>query len=203
MRNEIIEIQPTTPIDDFIILALLAINMSAPDREDLQRIAQLVELNRERLQNLEAQVVRLEEVRMEQARTIMTLEAIPEEGAKDAMIPLGGGVQIIADINSDAGAVIDIGSGIQAEKTREEALAIMNTRNEELSQLMTSLKNEFDETEKAVMELATQFNEGIALIQGEEEQPPSSEETQTTTEEAAPQPKRRRRKRGTELTLDD
>ena len=37
------------------------------------------------------------------------------------MVPLGAGVQIITDIPSDYGAVVDIGSGIQAEKTRAEA----------------------------------------------------------------------------------
>ena len=60
--------------------------MSNPDRAELQRIAQQVEANRERLQNLESQVARLEEVRQEQARAIMALEAIPESGASDAMI---------------------------------------------------------------------------------------------------------------------
>ena len=65
--------------------------MSNPDRAELQRIAQQVEAKRERLQNLESQVTRLEEVRQEQARAIMALEAIPDSGASDAMIPLGGG----------------------------------------------------------------------------------------------------------------
>ena len=173
--------------------------MSNPDREELQRIAQQVEVNRERLQNLESQVVRLEEVRQEQARAIMALEAIPESGASDAMIPLGGGVQIIADIPSEAGAVVDIGSGIQAEKTREEALEILSTRNQELLRLMDSLKSEFDETEKLVIELATQFNDGVAALQDE-----SSETTEATSSEGSEsRPKRRRRKRGTEFTLDD
>ena len=70
--------------------------MSTPDKAELQHIAQLVEVNRERLQNIESQVVRLEEVRQEQARAIMALETIPKDGASDAMIPLGGGVQIVA-----------------------------------------------------------------------------------------------------------
>ena len=47
--------------------------MSNPDRAELQRIAQQVEAKRERLQNLETQVTRLEEVRQEQARAIMAL----------------------------------------------------------------------------------------------------------------------------------
>lgn len=172
--------------------------MGNTDRAELQRIADLVETNRERLQNIESQVVRLEEVRQEQARAIMALKAIPESGANDAMIPLGGGVQIIADIPSEGGAVIDIGSGIQAEKTREEALELLSSRNEELIRLMDSLKSEFDDTEKLVIELASQFNEGIDELQAEE-----SESIDSTTQESENRPRRRRRKRGTEFTLDD
>ena len=175
--------------------------MSTPDRAELQHIAQLVELNRERLQNLEGQVVRLEEVRQEQARSIMALEAIPTEGADNVMIPLGGGVQIIANVPSQAGAVVDIGSGIQAERTREEALEMLTARNDELLRLMDAIKTEFDETEKLVLELANQFNEGVAELQGEvtpEEATTPVEQTETPSS-----PKRRRRKRGTDLTLDD
>ena len=172
--------------------------MGNTDRAELQRIADLVETNRERLQNIESQVVRLEEVRQEQARAIMALKAIPASGANDAMIPLGGGVQIIANIPSEGSAVIDIGSGIQAEKTREEALELLSSRNEELIRLMDSLRSEFDETEKLVIELANQFNEGIEELQGEE-----SDSTDSTTQESENRPRRRRRKRGTEFTLDD
>ena len=175
--------------------------MSTPDRAELQRIAQLAELNRERLQNLEGQVVRLEEVRQEQARSIMALEAIPAEGAENVMSPLGGGGQIIANGPSQAGAVVDIGSGIQAERTREEALEMLTARNEELLRLMDAIKTEFDETEKLVLELANQFNEGVAELQGEV----TPEEATTPVEqtESPSSPKRRRRKRGTDLTLDD
>ena len=175
--------------------------MGAPDRAELQQIAQLVEMNRERLQVLEQQVHRLEEVRLEQVRAIMSLEAIPEEGASDVMIPIGGGVQIIADVSAEAGAVVDIGSGIQAERTRVEALEMLNSRNQELMQLMDQMKTEFDETEKVVLDLANQFNDGVAVLEGG-----SSEEVTTPVEQPEtppPSPKRRRRKRGTDLTLDD
>ncbi|MDP6148593.1 MAG: prefoldin subunit alpha [Candidatus Thalassarchaeaceae archaeon] len=175
--------------------------MGAPDRAELQQIAQLVEMNRERLQVLEQQVHRLEEVRLEQVRAIMSLEAIPDDGASDVMIPLGGGVQIIADVSAEAGAVVDIGSGIQAERTRVEALEMLNSRNQELMQLMDQMKTEFDETEKVVLDLANQFNDGVAVLEGG-----SSEEVTTPVEQPEtppPSPKRRRRKRGTDLTLDD
>jgi hypothetical protein len=64
---------------------------------------------------------------------------------------------------------------------------------------MDSLRSEFDETEKLVIELATQFNDGVAELQDE-----SPETTEGTDSEVAEtRPKRRRRKRGTEFTLDD
>ena len=79
-----------------------------------------------------------------------------------------------------------------------KALELLSSRNEELIRLMDSLRSEFDETEKLVIELANQFNEGIEELQGEE-----SDSTDSTTQESENRPRRRRRKRGTEFTLDD
>ena len=58
-------------------------------KEELQRIARLVEANRERMEALEAQLRRLESVRMEQLNALKALESIPEGGSKGAMVPLG------------------------------------------------------------------------------------------------------------------
>ena len=116
--------------------------MTEPDRTELQRIAQLVEVNRERLQALEQQVRNLEGIKLEQEHALAALLSISEDGANGAMIPLGAGVQLVADIPPDGGAVIDIGSRIQAEKTREEAAQILSKRNEELNVIMDSLRKE-------------------------------------------------------------
>ena len=72
-------------------------------KEELQRIARLVEANRERMEALEAQLRRLESVRMEQLNALKALESIPKGGSKGAMVPLGAGVQIITDIHQTMG----------------------------------------------------------------------------------------------------
>lgn len=168
-------------------------------KEELQRIARLVEANRERMEALEAQLRRLESVRMEQLNALKALESIPEGGSKGAMVPLGAGVQIITDIPSNYGAVVDIGSGIQAEKTREEASEILTTRNKELSDLTERMRSEFDQLEANTIELANDFNEKMAKVEGSEEQQP-----QPASEAQEDLPRRKpRRRRGTELTLDD
>lgn len=172
--------------------------MSTLDSGELQRIAQLVEVNRERLQALEQQLRSLEGIKTEQDHAIEALSAISDDGAEGVMLPLGAGVQLIADIPSDAGAVVDVGSRIQAERTRGEAKDILSKRNEELRSIMETIRKEYDELESQVVVLANRFNEAVEGIQPEDKEPI----TDRTQEQPKPQ-KKRRRKRGTELTLDD
>ena len=171
------------------------------DRDELQQIAQLVEANRERMQAIEQQIHQLEAIRIEQIQAIEALLAIPEDGAEGAMIPLGSGVQIVADIPADAGAVIDIGSRVQAERTRVEAAEILSKRSEEIVLIIERMKSEFDDMENSTVDLAQKFNEGVEAMQSET---PQNEETVRKASSAPGSSARgRKRKRGTDLTLDD
>jgi hypothetical protein len=69
---------------------------------------------------------------------------------------------------------------------------------------MDMLKAEFDETEKLVIELANQFNDGAQELQDEAPETAAPSPTPPTEQEPIEQrTRRRRRKRGTDLTLDD
>ena len=163
------------------------------DQQELQRIAQLVEMNRQKMARIEEQMTRLSEIRMEQLGVIASLKVLATE--QPTMIPLGAGVQVPARPTGGTG-VIDIGSGVQAEKPRAEAIEILENRLNEVDEVMTTLQNEFADTEKIVAELATTFSDAAKQLQqpAEEVEPPK---------ESTPAPKRRRKKHGTELTLDD
>jgi prefoldin alpha subunit len=165
----------------------------AVDQQELQRIAQLVEMNRQKMARIEEQITKLSEIRMEQLGVIAALKTLDTK--QSTMIPLGGGVQLPITPKADT-VVIDIGSGVQAEKPRAEAITILESRLEEVEEVMGTLQNEFTETETVVTELANTFSEAAATIQAEQE---------TTSDDTSPQskPSRRRRRHGTELTLDD
>jgi prefoldin alpha subunit len=175
--------------------------MTTVDKAELQKIAQQVEISRERLQAMEQQIKRLEDVKLEQNQALHTLKTIPKNGAKGIMIPLGSGVQILADIPEDANVVVDIGSRVQAEKTREDGINILKKRNEELTGIIDKLKNEFNVLEQYIVSLAHQFTAGVENIEKdttesiEKELPDDNKENIRFS--------KRRRKRGTELTLDD
>jgi len=163
------------------------------EQQELQRIAQLVEMNRQKMARIEEQVTKLSEIRLEQLGVIAALKAL--ETNQSTMIPLGAGVQLPASPKGD-NVVIDIGSGVQAEKPREEAITILEARLNEVDEVLNTLQTEFIETEKVVTELATTFTEAAKELQQIAE--PQSEDTETPAK-----PTRRRRKHGTELTLDD
>ena len=171
------------------------------DRDELQQIAQLVEANRERMQAIEQQIHQLEAIRIEQIQAIEALLAIPEDGAVGAMIPLGSGVQIVTDIPADAGAVIDIGSRVQAERTRDEAAEILGKRSEEIVAIIERMKSEFDDLENSTVGLAQKFNKGVESMQSET--PQNEEPVRTASGGSGSSARRRKRKRGTDLTLDD
>ena len=169
------------------------------ERAELQQISQMRELYHQKIAQIEEQISKLDQVIQEHETTNRSLKQLIKGDVKEGLIPIGAGIQIPIQYSNVNSTLIDIGSGIQAEKTRDEALEILSTRNQELLRLMDSLKSEFDETEKLVIELATQFNDGVAELQDE-----SPETTEvTSSEESESRPKRRRRKRGTEFTLDD
>ena len=175
------------------------------DREELQRLARMVDLNQQKMERIEQQLTKLEAIHQDQSHVVRAVRAIPKEGAENILVPLGSGVQLVVDVQSDAGAVVDIGTAIQAEMTRHEAADLIEKRQNEISELIESLKQEFDSSEETVRSLAATFNEGVALLENEtstpEETPTSVEQPEPTTED---KPRNRRRRGiGGELTLDD
>ena len=175
------------------------------DREELQRLARMVDLNRQKMERIEQQLSKLEAIHQDQGHVVRAVRAIPKDGAESILVPLGSGVQLVVDVQPDAGAVVDIGTAIQAEMTRTEAADLIEERQNEISELINSLRKEFDSCEETVRSLATTFNEGVASLENEtpipEEISTPVEETEITTED---KPRNRRRRGiGGELTLDD
>jgi prefoldin alpha subunit len=164
-------------------------NMEA---DEMQRIARLVELNRQKMTRIEDQISKLTEIRLEQVGVVAALNSLSSD--KRTMIPLGSGIQLPTKQDGDT-VVVDIGSGIQAERTRTEAIEILEKRMAELDDVLKILQTEGTETENTINELVTVFTEAAAALQAVETPQPESDVTETK-----PKP---RRHRGGELTLDD
>ena len=163
------------------------------EADEMQRIARLVELNRQKMTRIEDQISKLTEIRLEQVGVVAALNSLSSD--KRTMIPLGSGIQLPTKQDGDT-VVVDIGSGIQAERTRTEAIEILEKRMAELDDVLKILQTEGTETENTINELVTVFTEAAAALQAVETPQPESPATET-------KPKPRRHRGGGELTLDD
>ena len=197
--------------------------------EELKNMARLIDLNRQRLEQLQDQVSRLEMVQAEAAdvetslteisRIVSEEKSTPSEKKQNkVMIPIGSGVHIPTAVEANTTSVIDIGSGIFAEKNPDEAAAIIRTRITELGKIITELNNEAETITAQITEMSTEFNLAAqkmtdgGMTDATLETSPITEQNRTETtdneggdEETTQQQSKpaRRRGFGGELTLDD
>lgn len=164
------------------------------DSSELQQMARLVDLNRQRLEEINQQIERIEAIQLEHDDTRRALKSL-SDGAK-GHIPLGAGVMI--PIPKGATTIVDLGSGVFGERTPESAEELVSNRLEDLTQLKSQFEAEATILTQRIEELATAFEKAAKSMTQQNEEPINLEEKDDE------KPNRRRRKGlGGELTLDD
>ena len=143
----------------------------------------------------------LEKAAAEHGQVLMALKGLEAGPDAKTMVPLGAGVQLVVERSPSSGVVIDLGSGIQAERPLEEAIPMVEKRLEDIETLLSTLSEQFDSSEESVKEIVDQFNTLLSDLQAEaaSEGTAEAEQESSSTEPT----KRRRRSIGGDLTLDD
>jgi len=164
------------------------------DSNELQRMARLVDMNRQRLEEINQQIERIEAVQLEHDDTRRALNSLSQ--GLDGHIPLGAGVMV--PIPKDATTIVDLGSGVFGERTPESAGQLVSKRLEDLTELKTQFEAEAAILTQRIEELATAFESAAKEMTQSQE---AEEITVDNPEEKTS--RRRRRGVGGELTLDD
>lgn len=162
------------------------------DKAELQKIARLVEVNRQRLQQVEEQLTQLLTVKQEHEETEQSLLALHQRGVK--MVPLGSGVHFPS--SGTEKVVVDLGSNIFGERSIESAIEIIHSRQQDLMAVIVEINEQKLATEERIQELAKTFQKSA---------PPETFEEVPIIEDEGPKPQKPRRRKGfgSELTLDD
>lgn len=166
------------------------------DAVELQRMARLVDMNRQRLAELQEQVQRVDAVLFEHEETITSLKAI--ETSPGGHMSLGAGVML--PINKGTTTLVDLGTGILGERTPQGAITIVQSRIEDLAEVKNQFEAEIEAISKRTEELASAFDEAAKSISESE---PHEEETPSEPEPTPSTNPKRRRNFGSSLTLDD
>jgi prefoldin alpha subunit len=166
------------------------------DAVELQRMARLVDMNRQRLAELQEQVQRVDAVLFEHEETIASLKAI--ETTSGGHMSLGAGVML--PINKGTTTLVDLGTGILGERSPQDAITIVQSRIDDLAEVKSQFETEVEVISQRTEELANAFDEAAKSISetkaAEKEPDPESEPAPSTKT-------RRRRNFGSSLTLDD
>ena len=164
------------------------------DSNELQRLARLVDMNKQRLDEINQQIERIEVVQLEHDDTRRALSAL--SGGKSGHIALGAGVMV--PIPKNATTIVDLGSGVFGERSPDSARELVSKRLEDLTELKSQFEADAAMLNQRIEELASTFENAAKEMtesnQETEAEPSKSEENSS---------RRKRRGFGGELTLDD
>ncbi len=104
--------------------------------EDPQQVIAQYEATQAQLQQLDGRLSRLEEVLLELRRSKSTLESL--EGDQEALVPIGAGLHVRARIAGAAPVVTPVGAGYAADKSVDDAKAMLDAQMAETSAAMES-----------------------------------------------------------------
>ena len=166
--------------------------------EELQRLASLVEMNKARLEEVGEQSERIYSVISEHESAIISLAAI--SSGRPGHIPIGAGIMIPLQSTDEQKTLVDIGSGIIAEKNHNDAIEILQSRINELNIVLQKMSSESQILQTEINKLSLDFTEVANRLQ----KPPSTQSSpQESSDFEKEKPRKQRRRFGNELTLDD
>ncbi len=168
------------------------------DKADLQNLSQMLELNHQKIMQIEDQINKLDQVKQEHEIATRSLNQLIKVEENEGMVPIGAGVQLPINYSKINSAIIDLGSGIHAEHTLEKVVELLSSRTGELEDLINQLVVERSNTTKSIQEI----NQELEKI-AEKEQVKTEDKSQFDKWEPQKDSRKRRRRYGGELTLDD
>lgn len=168
------------------------------DSSELQRMARLVDINRQHLEEINQQIESIEAVQLEHADAKRALEELAK--GSSGHIPLGAGVMI--PIPKEITTIVDLGTGIFGERKPEEAAKLVQKRLDDLTNLKSQFEADAAMITQRIEQLANSFEKAAKEMA---EKPKTPETLDNNEKEAADEKptKRRRKGFGGELTLDD
>jgi len=177
-------------------------------REELQRLASIVENNRKKLEDLENRKQKIVEILDEHDQTISILRQLNESETGIAKINIGCGVSLpYSGKSEDVKAFVDLGSGIFGEQDMESSLQITQQRKESVLEVDKMLDQQIDQISEIIQTAAMEFNKAAEALKSTitpvQNTPAPTEQPRQEEEKPVEAKRISRRRRGTELTLDD
>ncbi len=136
------------------------------DEKELQEKLVMVRQYQMQADALAQQIALAQTSIAEHDKAIMTIKGIKDlEIGSELMMPIGAGSFIYAKLGLVDQVVIEIGSGVNAEKDPLSAIAILEERREDLGQSLKSLDETIVKVEQEAQKLQSEVQSEINMAQ--------------------------------------
>jgi len=117
--------------------------------EELSQYMYQIEQYKEQLNQLDMQAQYLQAAVMDYNKAKIALEQLEKiDKEVDMLVPIGGGTFLDAKINNSSKVLINIGSGVVAEKKNEDAIKKIDERLKELEKTQNRLNEMIEQVQK-------------------------------------------------------
>ncbi|MFA6048506.1 MAG: prefoldin subunit alpha [Candidatus Micrarchaeia archaeon] len=122
---------------------------------DASRIAYELQYYQSQAQEMEKQLSQVGALLQENEASLAALDAIIASGNAETLSPIGTGVFVKMKISDSKKFLVDIGGRIIAEKTAEEARAVLEARKKNAEGMMQKLEKNFEEIARRMQALSS------------------------------------------------
>ena len=165
------------------------------DKKELTKISQMRDLNHQKLLQIEEQISKLDQVIQEHETVYRSLLNLSKtKDGTEGMIPIGAGIQIPLKYMEIDSMIVDLGSGLHAERSLGNTIELLDSRVKELKKLIEQLVGEHEITTETIKNFDVKINSTIIKNEKIEKETPNKNKTTK---------RNKRRRYGGELTLDD
>ena len=143
--------------------------------EDHQRLDEMVnELNmyKSQAELLQQQVEAIQASLTEVEILESTLDDIKDKNSLEAMVPVGAGSFMNAEIKKTDEVIMSVGAGVAIKKSTEEAKETLATQKEELNDSLDKMMANLQKISQIVAQLSPQAEELMKKVQGSQAQQP-------------------------------
>ncbi|MCL2687726.1 MAG: prefoldin subunit alpha [Methanobrevibacter sp.] len=142
------------------------------DQQKLEKIMNELNLYESQSQMLQQQIEAIQASLVEVEALESTLEDVKDKKSLEALVPVGAGSFMNAEITNTDEVVMSVGAGVAITKSVEDAKETLASQKEELNTSLDKMLSNLQKIGQIVAQLSPQAEELMMKVQGGQPSPP-------------------------------
>lgn len=135
------------------------------DQQKLEQIVNEINMYKEQSELLQQEVANVQQTIAEVNTLESTIDDMKEKKTVEALVPVGAGSFMNADIKNDGKIVMSIGAGVAVVKNYEEAKNTAESQKKQLEDNLANLYNNLQQISDVVSQLSPQAEQLMMKVQ--------------------------------------